>query len=110
MAVLAVVGVDRQRANRTQSVESIKDMGGRVFISHKRAEKSRMWELLSPIMQPEDTVIYLQDTGITDAELKQILYLKNPVYVDLRGTQVTAVGIGQLQASIPDMRIEWEPR
>jgi ABC-type siderophore export system fused ATPase/permease subunit len=109
-AAVAVFILERKHTYRAQSLNSIKDLGGRVFISHKRAEKSHMWKLLAPIMQPEDSVIYLQDTSITDAELKKIRHLKNPVYVDLRGTQVTTEGIQTLRASVPDLRIEWEPR
>lgn len=52
--------------------------------------------------------LFLNDTAITDNTLPHLYQLNYLNYVNLENTQVTASGVANLQAALPDATIHWQ--
>ena len=52
--------------------------------------------------------LYLSNTKVSDAGLEHLKEMKELRYLGLTGTNVTDKGVKELQAALPDCKIEWK--
>ena len=54
---------------------------------------------------PHLTTLYLVNTGVTDAGVRELAALTNLTTLDLTGTKVTDAGVKELQTALPKCKI-----
>ena len=96
-ALVAVLGVGAPaRADEAEdkAVAFVKKLGGSVDRDEKAPGK--------PVVE-----VFLSNTKVTDAGLKELAALKSLTQLDLGNTPVTDAGIKELQQALPKCETRW---